>query len=193
MALFESQLGSETAAVFEGVPPEDMRAQIEALAQMFDITQKMVVNPKWQSALVLPALHTQLSAGVAAMGQTMETLLELSSYIGDARARVSLTVAEIALATQVGGSGAAARAAAPDGVKVNAAMHEAAEQLGRSGAAREEVARLGWLAVAATKDETEAPALRAAASAAVTGEFGAQSRSRSSSTRRSSTHRKVRY
>ena len=53
-------------------------------------------------------------------------------------------------------------------------MHEAAEQLGRSGAAREEVERLGRLAIAAAKDETEAPALRAAASAAVTGEFGAQ-------------------
>ena len=36
------------------------------------------------------------------------------------------------------------------------------------------MARLGRLAIAAAKDETEAPALRAAASAAVTGEFGAQ-------------------
>ena len=59
-------------------------------------------------------------------------------------------------------------------MKVNAAVHEAAEQLGRNPIAREEVARLGRLAIAAAKDETEAPALRAAASAAVTGEFGAQ-------------------
>ena len=46
MARLVTQLGSETATVFEGVPPEELRGQIEALAQMFDITQKMVVNPK---------------------------------------------------------------------------------------------------------------------------------------------------
>ena len=45
---------------------------------------------------MLPALQAQLSAGAAAMGQTMETLLELSSFIGDPRARVSLPMAEIA-------------------------------------------------------------------------------------------------
>ena len=32
--------------MFEGVLPENMREQIEALAHMFDITQKMVSIPK---------------------------------------------------------------------------------------------------------------------------------------------------
>ena len=68
MARLVTQLGNKTAAVFEGVLPGELRGQIEGLAQQFDITQKMVVNPRWQWALVLPALHTQLSAGVAAMG-----------------------------------------------------------------------------------------------------------------------------
>ena len=112
--------------MFEGVPPKEMRGQIEALAQMFDITQKMVINPKWQWALVLHALHAQLTAGAAAMGQRMETLLQLSSFIGDPRARVSLTVAEIATVMAAGSSGASARAAVPDGVRIHAAVHEAA-------------------------------------------------------------------
>jgi hypothetical protein len=127
MARLVAELGNETAAVFEGVPPWELRDQVEGLAQLSELTQKMMLNPRWQWALVLPALQTQLSAGVAAMGQTMGTLLELSSYIGDAQARVSLTEAEIATATAVGSSGAAARAVAPDGARVNAAVQDAAE------------------------------------------------------------------
>ena len=46
MAQLVTQLGPETAAVFEGVLPENMREQIEALAHMLDITQEMVSNPK---------------------------------------------------------------------------------------------------------------------------------------------------
>ena len=51
-----------------------MREQIEALAHMFVITQKMVSNPKWQAALVLPALHAQLARGAAEMGHSMQSL-----------------------------------------------------------------------------------------------------------------------
>ena len=105
----------------------------------------------------------------------MQSLLDLCSVdVEDRRSRVSLAVAEIALATQAGGSGTASRSAATDGAKVNQAEHEAADQLGRDADAREEVAQLGRLATAAAKDEAEAPALRAAARAAVTGKFGAQ-------------------
>ena len=94
-------------------------------------------------AQVLPTLHVQLVAGASAMGHSMQTLLELSSVsIDDRRPRVSLTVAEIALATQAGGSGTASRSAATDGAKVNA-VHEAADQLGRDADAREDVAQLG--------------------------------------------------
>ena len=107
---------------------------------MFVITQKMVSNPKWQAALVLPALHAQLAQGAAEMGHSMQSLLDLCSVdVEDRWSRVSLAMAEIALATQAGGSGTASRSAATDGAKVNEAVHEAADQLGRDADAREEV------------------------------------------------------
>jgi hypothetical protein len=59
-------------------------------------------------------------------------------------------------------------------VCINSALQEAAEKLGASPASQEEVARLGELQQAAARDESESPALREAAAAAVTGQFGAQ-------------------
>ena len=55
--------------MFEGVPPWELREQVEGLAQLFELTQRMVLNPKCKAALVLPALQTQLAAGVAAWGR----------------------------------------------------------------------------------------------------------------------------
>ena len=89
---------------------------------------------------------------------------------------------------QEGSGSAAARAAAPDGVRVNQAVLEAAEELGRDAEAMEQVRRLGRLASAAAKNEAEAPALRAAAKAVRRRATMART-SRSSSTKRSSTRR----
>ena len=120
----------------------------------------MVANSKWKSVHVLPALHAHLVRGTAAMGHTMQSLLGLSNLVGNPQARAALTVSDIALAMQEGSGSAAARSAAPDGVRVSQAVLKAAEELGRDAEAMELVRWLGRLASAAAKNEAEAPALR---------------------------------
>ena len=156
------------------MPPEEWRDHLEALAMSFTPMANMVASSKcWMSVHVLPALHAQLVQGTAAMGHTMQSLFEMSSLVGNPQARAVLTVSEIALAMKEGSGSAAARSAAPDGARVNQAVLEAAEELGRDTEAMEQVRRLGQLASAAAKNEAEAPALRAAAKAAATSDHGA--------------------
>ena len=125
---------------------------------------------------MLPTLQTQLAASAApgAMGQTMSAMLAQNDHL-TGRARVVLTVSSIAQATSGSSGGAAARHEAAGCVRINGALQAAAEAFGADPAAREELAWLGQLQQAASKDEGESdsPALREAATAAVTGQFGA--------------------
>ena len=141
---------------------------------MFDVTERMVRVKGWKADQVLPTLQTQLAAGVSSMGQSMSVMLAQNNHVGDMRARVVLTMSAMAAATAASGSGAAMRHEAAGSVRINGALQAAAEELGANSAAREAEARLGQLQQAASRDEGESPALREAASAAVTGEFGAQ-------------------
>ena len=50
MTSLVAQLGNETAAVFEGVLPEEWRDHLEALAMSFARTANMVANPKWKTS-----------------------------------------------------------------------------------------------------------------------------------------------
>ena len=56
MASHVAELGNETAVVFGGVPLGELREQVEGLVQLFELTERMVRNPKWKASLVLPTL-----------------------------------------------------------------------------------------------------------------------------------------
>jgi hypothetical protein len=92
----------------------------------------------------------------------LQTLLEQNSHVPDVRARVGLAVAAIATHAATNG-GAAGQAAAAGSVPVNEALKSAAEMIGNLGAGRAEVTRLGTLATATARDESESQALCSAA------------------------------
>jgi hypothetical protein len=188
MTSLVAQLGGETAAVFEGVPPEEWCDHLEALAMSFTPTANMVTSSKWKSVHVLPALHAQLVQGTAAMGHTMQSFFEMSSLVENPQAQAALTVSEIALAMKEGSGSAAARLAAPEGARVNEAVLEAAEELGRDPEAMEQV-RGGWDGWQAQRPRTRRRRRRCAPPRRLRRRATTARTSRSSSTRRSSTRR----
>ena len=98
-------------------------------------------------------------------------LLEQHAHV-DGMTRVYLTLSAMAVATAAGGGGKARTAAAGE-VRINSALQLATEKLAANPESLDAVARLGELQQAAARDESEAPALRDAVGAAVTGQFGA--------------------
>jgi hypothetical protein len=139
-----ANLGQELAEVLEGLEAADLRQQIEGIAQLFEITERMVRVPGWNAKIVLPTLQTQLAAGVGAMGQTMSAMLAQNDHV-TGMPRVFLTVSTMAQATSGSSGGAATRHEAAGSVRINGPLQAAAEALGANPAAREELGRLGHL------------------------------------------------
>ena len=53
-----ASLGQELAQVLEGVEACDLRQQVDGIAQLFEVTERMVRVTGWNAEIVLPTLQT---------------------------------------------------------------------------------------------------------------------------------------